>query len=110
MASGSFEETRKTVFRQHKRTIVKSALNGYKTKGRGLVLLKLTDSGAIKHLSYLTLDGLNRRQTNTCLNDGNHRVMLIDKISTYSPSSEVLVMITNGEFEQLLVGSRQVTH
>jgi hypothetical protein len=110
MASGIFEETRKRVFREHKRSVVNSALNGYKRKGRGLVLLELTDAGGMEHLSYLTLDKLKHRQINTHLNDRDYRGMLIDKISTYSPSSEVLVMVTDGENERFLVGSRQAIH
>jgi hypothetical protein len=110
MASGSFEEARERVLREHRRSIVKSALNGYKRKGRGLVLLKLRDSGNIEHLCYLTLDKFKHRQGITNLKDRDSRVMLIDKISSYSPSSEVLVMVTDGEYERFLVGSKQATH
>jgi hypothetical protein len=110
MVSGVFEETRKRVFREHRRSVVKSALNGYKKKGRGLVLLEFTDAGGMEHLSYLTLDKLKHRQINARPNDRDYNGMLIEKISTYSPSSEVLVVVTDGEHERFLVGSRQTTH
>jgi hypothetical protein len=110
MASEVFEETRKKVFREHRRSVVKSALNGYKRKGRGLVLLELTDAGGMEHLSYLTLDKLRHRPIHARLGDQDYNGMLMDKISTYSPSSEVLVVVTDGEYERFLVGSRQTTH
>jgi len=110
MECESFENTRKRVFREHKRTIVRSALNGYKRKGRGMVLVELTDAGGMEHLSYLTLDTLKHRQINTRMNERDYRVMLIEKISTYMPSSEILVVVTNGMSERFSVGSRQVTH
>jgi hypothetical protein len=110
MTSESFRETRKRVFGKHRRSIVKSAVNGYKKRGRGLVLVELTDAGRMEHLSYLTLDKLQHRQINSNLNDRDYRAMLIDKTSTYSPGSEVLVMITDGEYQRLLVGSKPVTH
>ncbi len=109
MTEGSFEETRRRVFREHKNVIVKSALNGYKKKGRGLVFLKLTDGGGMEHISYWTLERLMNRQINARLIDQDFREKLISKISKYSPSSEVLVMVTDGEFGRFLVGSRRAT-
>ncbi len=110
MTGGGFDEAREKVIREHKRSIVRSALNGYKRKGRGLVLLELSDSGGMEHLSYLTLDKLKHRQGIKNLNDRNSKVMLIDKISSYSPSSEILVMVTDGEYERFMVGSKQAVH
>ena len=110
MTGGSFEEAREKVVREHKRSIVKSALNGYKRKGRGVVLLELSDSGGMEHLSYLTLDKLKHRQGIAYLNDPNSKVPLMDKISSYSPSSEILVMVTDGEYNRIMVGSKQATH
>ena len=110
MADGNFEEARERVVREHKSSIVKSAFNGYKRIGRGLVLLELSESGGMEHLSYLTLDKLMQRQDITHINDRDARGMLLDKISSYSPSSEVLVMVTDGEYERFLVGSKHTTH
>ena len=110
MTGGSFEEAREKVVREHKRSIVKSALNGYKRKGRGLVLLELSDSGGMEHLSYLTLDKFKHRKDTVNLNDRSSRTLLIEKISSYSPTSQILVMVTDGEYERLMVGSRQSTH
>ena len=110
MTGGSFEEAREKVIREHKRSIVKSALNGYKRKGRGLVLLELSDSGGMEHLSYLTLDKLKHRKSAMNLKDRSSKALLIEKLSSYSPSCEVLVMVTDGEYERLIVGSKQATH
>jgi hypothetical protein len=110
MAGESFENTRKRVFREHKRSIVRSALNGYRRKGRGLVFVELTGAGGMRHLSYLTLDALKHRQINAHLNDRDHRAKLIEKISTYYPSSEILVVVTDGKFERFSVGSKQAAH
>jgi len=110
MTGGSFEEAREKVIREHKRSIVKSALNGYKRKGRGLVFLELSDSGGMEHLSYLTLDRLKHRLGTTNLNDRDSRALLVDKLSSYSPSSEILVMVTDGEYERFMVGSKEATH
>jgi hypothetical protein len=110
MTGGSFEEAREKVIREHKRSIVKSALNGYKKRGRGLVLLELSDSGGMEHLSYLTLDKLKHRKGAINPNDRSSKTMLIEKISSYSPSSEILVMVTDGEYERLIIGSKQAIH
>lgn len=110
MECESFEDTQKRIFREHKHSIVRSALNGYKRKGRGLVLVELTDAGGMERLSYLTLGTLKREQNNARLNDPDYKEMLIEKISKYQPSSEILVVVTDGNFERLSIGSRQVTH
>jgi hypothetical protein len=109
VARESFENARKRVFREHKGSIVRSALNGYKRKGRGLVLVELTDTGKMERLSYLMLDTLKHRQINANLNNRDHRVMLIERISTYYPSSEILVVVTDGQYERFSIGSRQAT-
>ena len=110
MTGGNFEEARERVIREHKRSIVKSALNGYKRKGRGLVLLELGESGGMEHLSYLTLDKFKHRLDIANLNDRDSRELLINKLSSYSPSSEILVMVKDGEYERFIVGSKQATH
>jgi hypothetical protein len=107
MASESFKDTRKRFFRKHKHSIVRSALNGYKRKGRGLVLVEISDAEKMRHLSYLTLDTLGHRQINGRLNDQDYRMMLIEKISSYSPGSEILVVVTDGKYERFSVGSRR---
>jgi hypothetical protein len=107
MTSEGFESTRKRVIREHKRSIVRSALNGYKRKGRGLVLVELTNAGGMGHLSYLTLDKLKRLPIKARLSDGDNRVALIEKTSSYRPNSEMLVVVTDGEYERFSVGSRR---
>ena len=107
MTSESFENTRKRVIREHKHSIVKSAWNGFKRKGRGLVLIELTNKGDMGHLSYLTLNRLDHRQSRARENDLGYRAMLVEKTSTYCPNSEMLVVVTDGEYERFSVGSRQ---
>jgi hypothetical protein len=107
MTSESFKNTRKRVFREHKHSIVRSALNGYERKGRGLVFVELTNAGEMGHLSYLTLDTLKHQQNNVHLNGPDYKGMLIEKTSAYYPDSEILVVVTDGEYERLSVGSRQ---
>lgn len=109
MASELFESSWKRIFREHKGAIVRLALNGYKNKGRGFVLIELTNAGSMEHLSYLTLEKLKHRDLSVSPHDRDRRVMLIEKISTYYPGSEILVMVTDGEYERFSVGSRQVT-
>jgi hypothetical protein len=110
MTDGYFDEAREKVIRKHKRSIVKSALNGFKRKGRGFVFLKLSESGGMEHLSYLTPDKLKHRSDIANLNDRDSRALLFNKLRSYSPSSEILVMVTDGECERFMVGSRQATH
>ena len=110
MTDESVKKACKRVVHKHKGSIVKSAFNGYKRVGRGLVFLELSDSGGMEHLSYLTPEKLMRRKGITHLNGRDSRVMLMDKISSYSPSSEVLVMVTDGEYERFFVGSKQAAH
>ena len=72
-----------------------------------MVLVELTNSGGMGHLSYLTPDTLKHRQINARRNDQNYKVMLIEKISTYYPGSEILVVVTDGQYERFSVGARQ---
>jgi hypothetical protein len=106
MTGEIFEKKRKRALREHKHSIVRSARNGHKTKGRGLVLVKFTKTGMV-HLSYMTLDAL-KTQHRHCspagMDKGN---LLIERISTYSPDSEIPVMVTDGESERFSFGVRQ---
>ena len=106
MADEAFAKMRKRVLREHKHSIVRSAKNGHKTKGRGLVLVKLTGTGMV-HLSYLTLEALKRQPSHAGLEDQEHRDMLIERISSYSPESEIPVMVTNGATQRFSFGVRQ---
>ena len=104
MADEIFEKMRKRVLREHKQSIVRSAKNGHKTKGRGLVLVKFTKAGMV-HLSYLTLDALKHQHA-----EGQGvEDLLIEKLSAYSPDSEIPVMVTDGESERFSFGVRQET-
>jgi hypothetical protein len=109
MASGSFDAMRKRVLRKHKHSIVRSALRGHKNKGRGLVLVKFTQTGktGLVHLSYLTLDTLKLLQTNAGPEDRGYGAMIIKKVSGYYPDSQIPVVVTDGESEQFSFGVRQ---
>jgi hypothetical protein len=108
MSSEVFERMRKRVLREHKHSIVRSAKNGHKSKGRGLVLVKFTKTGMV-HLSYLTLEALKHQQAHSgpaVQDDGD---LLIEKLSAYSPDSEIPVMVTDGESERFSLGVKQET-
>ena len=108
MASENFDVMRKRVLRQHKHSIVQSALRGHKNKGRGLVLVKFTQTGKLGmvHLSFLTLDTLKERHTKARAKDRVYRAMIIEKVSEYYPDSQIPVVVTDGESEQFLFGVR----
>jgi hypothetical protein len=108
MVGEIFEKMRKRVLREHKHSIVRSAKNGHKTKGRGLVLVKFSKTGMV-HLSYLTLDALKHQHTHSGPEGQDDGDLLIEKISTYSPDSEIPVMVTDGESERFSFGVRRVT-
>ncbi len=107
MEDEKFETMRKRVLREHKHSIVRSAKNGHKAKGRGLVLVKLTKKGMV-HLSYLTLDTLKHHHEHSGLQGGDGGDRLIEKLSAYSPDAEIPVMVTDGESERFSFGVRQV--
>ena len=109
MASERFDVMRKRVLREHKHSIVRSALRGHKDKGRGLVLVKFTQTGksGMLHLSYLTLDTLKQIRTKARLEDKGYGTMIIEKVSGYHPDSQIPVVVTDGESEQFFLGVRQ---
>jgi hypothetical protein len=106
MAGKAFAQMRKRVLHEHKHLIVRSAKNGHKTKGRGMVLVKFTQTGRV-HLSYLTLDELKHQRSHAVSEAGERRDILIEKVSSYSPDSEIPVMITDGETQRFSLGIRQ---
>jgi hypothetical protein len=106
MASESFENMRKRVIREYKHLIVRSALQGHKNKGRGLVLVKCNQDGMVR-LSYMTLDTLKDLRSNAGPEGQDYGAMLILKISAYHPDSEIPVMVTDGESERLSFGVRR---
>jgi len=108
MGSENFERMRKRVLREHKYSIVRSAKNGHKTKGRGLVLVKFTKTGMV-HLSYLTLDTLKHQHANSSPAIQDDGDILIEKLSAYSPDCEIPVMVTDGESERFSFGVREAT-
>jgi hypothetical protein len=109
MASESFNLMRKRVLRDHKRSIVRSALRGLKDKGRGLVIVKFTQTGksGMVHISYLPLDALKLLQIHAGPENRDYDAMIIKKISEYSLDSQIPVMINDGESEQFFFGIRQ---
>ena len=106
MAGDSFEKMRRKALGEHKRSIVRSAKNGHKSKGRGLVLVKCTKAGMV-HLSYLTLEELKHQHAHSRPEGQDNGGLLIEKISTYTPDSEILVMVTDGESERLSLGIKR---
>ena len=107
MAGEVFDRMRKRVLREHMHSIVRSAKNGHKTKGRGLVMVKFSKTGMV-HLSYLTLDALKHQHTRSGPEDRDSGDLLIEKISTYSPDSEIPVMVTDGESERFSLGVKRL--
>jgi hypothetical protein len=106
MSAKGFEKMRRRVLHEHMRSIVRSAKNGHTTKGRGLVLVKFTKTGTV-HLSYLTLEALKRQYTYP-VSEGRHiGDMLIERISSYSPNTEIPVMMTDGESERFSLGVKR---
>jgi environmental stress-induced protein Ves len=111
MVSESFDVMRRRVLCKHKYSIVRSALRGHKSKGRGLVYVKYTQTGksGMVHLSFLTLDTLKHRQASAGPNDRGYGAMIIEKVSGYYPDSQIPVLVTDGEFKQFSFGVRQAT-
>jgi hypothetical protein len=105
MTTESFEHMRKRVIRLYKHWIVRSALRGHKHKGRGLVLIRYNSAGRVR-LLYLTLDKLKQLHRNAAPEDQDGKAMLVNKISAYSPDSEIAVVFTDGETERLSFGVR----
>ena len=111
MASESFDVMRRRVLRKHKHSIVRSALRGHKDKGRGLVLVKFTQTGksGMVHLSFLTLDTLKHLHSNAGPKDRDYGAMIVEKVSGYYPDSQIPVVVSDGESEQFSFGVRRAT-
>ena len=109
MTSESFDLMRKRVLRDHKRSIVRSGLRGLKEKGRGLVMVKFTPKGksGMVHISYLPLDALKLLQLHAGPENAGHGLMIIEKVSEYSPGSQMPVIVSDGESERFSLGIRQ---
>jgi hypothetical protein len=109
MTSESFNLMRRKVLRDHKHSIVRSALRGLKEKGRGLVMVKFTPRGksGMVHISYLTLEALRLLQLYAGPDNASYGLMIIDKVSEYSPSSQIAVVVSDGESERFSFGIRQ---
>ena len=106
MAGETFEKMRAKALREHKHSIVGSAKNGHKAKGRGLVLVRLTGTGTV-HRSYLTLEALEHQHIHSGPEGKENGRRLVEKFNTYSPDSEVLVMVTNGQSERFSIGVKR---
>jgi hypothetical protein len=109
MTSENFDLMRKKVLRDHKHSIVRSGLRGLKEKGRGLVMVKFTQKGksGMVHISYLSLDTLKLLQLNTGAENAGYGLMIIEKVSEYSPGSQIPVVVSDGESERFSFGIRQ---
>jgi hypothetical protein len=109
MTSESFDLMRERVLRDHKRSIIRSGLRGLKEKGRGLVMVKFTQKGksGMVHISYLPLDALKLLQLYAGPENAGYGLMIIERVSEYSPGSQIPVMVTDGESEHFSFGIRQ---
>ena len=109
MTSQGFDLMRRKVLRDHKHSIVRSGLRGLKEKGRGLVMVKFTRKGktGMVHISYLTLDALKLLQLYAGPENASYGLMIIDKVSEYSPGSQIPVVVSDGTSERFLFGIRQ---
>ena len=109
MTSESFDLMRKKVLRDHKHSIVRSGLRGLKEKGRGLVMVKFTQRGksGMVHISYLPLDALKLLQLYAGPENAGYGLMIIEKVSEYSPGSQIPVVVSDGESERFSLGIRQ---
>jgi hypothetical protein len=109
MTSENFDLMRRKVLRNHKHSIIRSGLRGLKEKGRGLVMVKFTQKGksGMVHISYLTLDALKLLQLYAGPENAGYGLMIIEKISEYSPGSEIPVVVSDGESERFSFGIRQ---
>ena len=109
MTSESFDLMRKKVLRDHKHSIVRSGLRGLKEKGRGLVMVKFIQKGksGMVHISYMPLDALKLLQLYAGPENAGYGLMIIEKVSEYSPGSQIPVMVTDGESEHFSFGIRQ---
>jgi hypothetical protein len=106
MTSVSFDLMRKKVLRDHKHSIVRSGLRGLKEKGRGLVMVKFTQKGksGMVHISYLPLDTLKILQLDVGPENADYGLMMIERLSEYSPGSQMPVVVSDGESERLSFG------
>jgi len=109
MTNENFDLMRKKVLRDHKHSIVRSGLRGLKEKGRGLVMVKYTQKGksGMVHISYLPLDALKLLQLYAGPENADYGLMIIEKVSEYSPGAQIPVMITDGKSEHFSFGMRQ---
>jgi hypothetical protein len=109
MTSESFNLMRKKVLRDHKHSIVRSATRGLKDKGRGLVMVKFTQRGksGMVHISYLPLETLKLLQIYAGPENRAYGLMIIEKISEYSPGSQIPVVVSDGECERFSFGIRR---
>ena len=109
MTGESFNLMRKRVLRDHKHSIIRSGLRGLKEKGRGLVMVKFTQRGktGMVHISYLPLDALKLLQSDAGPENASHGLMIIERVSEYSPGSQIPVVVSDGESERFSFGIRQ---
>jgi hypothetical protein len=109
MTNKSFDLMRKKVLRDHKHSIVRSGLRGLKEKGRGLVMVKFTQKGksGMVHISYLPLDSLKNLQLHAGPDNASYGLMIIERVSGYSPGSQIPVVVSDGESERFSFGVRQ---
>ena len=111
MPSESFDVMRKRVLQQHKHSIIRSAFKGHRHHGRGLVLVRIIATGKLGmvHLSYLTCDALKHRQAGVGWETRSYRAMIIEKVSRYSPDSQIPVVVTDGESGRFSLFVRRAT-
>lgn len=111
MPCETFDAMRKRVLQQHKHSIIRSAFKGHRHYGRGLVLVKFSSTGKLGmvHLSYLTCDALKSRQAGVGWGTRRYRTKIIEKVSRYSPDSQIPVLVTDGESGRFSLVVRRAT-
>jgi hypothetical protein len=109
MTSEAFDLMRRRTFRDHKHLIVRSGLRGLKEKGRGLVMVKFIQKGkcGMIRVTYLPLDALRILQLYAGPENAGYGLMIIEKVSEYSPGLEIPVVVSDGESEHFSLGIRQ---
>lgn len=109
MACYSFDGMWKKVLHDHKHSIVRTGLRGLKEKGRGLVMVKFTqkENLGMVHISYLPLETLKLLQLYAGPKNTGYGLRIIERVSEYSPGSQIPVVVSDGESERFSLGIRQ---
>jgi hypothetical protein len=109
MENENFNSMRKRVLRDHKQSIIRSAMRGLKDKGRGLVMIKFIQKGksGMVHISYWPLEVLKLLPICAGPENRSYGIRIIKKIAQYSTELQIPIVVTDGESERFSFGIRQ---